>query len=110
MKRILRTGFLILAALALVAPVSSAPQAPAGQAPFRPGIIGFPMTDFSLPAIQGGMFGPAALKGKNVLIIFPRGKVDDTWCWICPYQYAELADLEAKLQLRKNFNLEILFV
>jgi peroxiredoxin len=68
------------------------------------------MADFSLPAIQGGTFGPAALKGKNVLLVFPRGKVDDTWCWICHYQYAELAELEAKLRLRKTLDLEILFV
>ena len=107
----IRIGFIVFAVLAILAPAFSAPQAPAGQAPvFRPGIIGFPMTDFSLPAIQGGVFGPSAFKGKNVLIIFPRGKVDDTWCWICPYQYAELADLDARQELRKNFNLEILFV
>ena len=106
-----RIGLIILAALATIASARPAPQAPAGQAPvFRPGIIGFPMPDFLLPAIQGGTFGPSALKGKNVLIIFPRGKVDDTWCWLCHYQYAELADLETKLQLRKTFDLEILFV
>lgn len=110
-RSVVLTFVLVLAALAIVVPARPVPQAPTGQAPvFRPGILGFPMTDFSLPAIQGGEFGPSALKGKNVLIIFPRGKVDDTWCWICHYQYAELADLEAKLQLRKTFNLEILFV
>jgi hypothetical protein len=50
------------------------------------------------------------LKGKNVLIIFPRGRVADHWCQICHYQYAELADLEKVQQIRKKFNLEILFV
>jgi len=102
MRMRLIASVLMLGAAALFALA----QAPA----FRPGVIGFPMPDFSLPAIQGGTFGPSTLKGKNVLIIFPRGKVDDTWCWICHYQYAELADLEAKLQLRKTFDLEILFV
>jgi len=111
MKSIFRIGLIILGALATITPASPAPQTAAGQAPvFRPGVIGFPMPDFSLPAIQGGAFSPSALKGKNVLLIFPRGKVDDTWCWICHYQYAELADLEARLQLRKTFDLEILFV
>jgi len=111
LKRQFRIGLIILAALAAVASARPAPRAAAGQAPIlRPGVIGFPMPDFTLPALQGGTFGPSALKGKNVLIIFPRGKVDDTWCWICHYQYAELADLEAKLRLRKTFDLEILFV
>jgi len=104
-----------LAALALAGPSSQA-QAPAVAPPppppqaVQPMVFGFPMPDFTLPAIQGGAFGPSALKGKNVLLVFPRGKVDDTWCWLCHYQYAELADLEARLGLRKAFNLEVLFV
>ncbi len=51
-----------------------------------------------------------ALRGKNVLIVFPRGRVGDHWCQICHYQYAELVELEKRLQLRKKYNLEILFV
>jgi peroxiredoxin len=90
------------------APAPTPPPPP--PAAVQPMVLGFPMPDFTLPAIQGGAFGPSALKGKNVLIVFPRGKVDDTWCWLCHYQYAELADLEARLGLRKAYNLEVLFV
>ena len=64
----------------------------------------------TLPAVQGGEVNISALKGKNVLIIFPRGRVADHWCQICHYQYAELADLEMIQQIRKKHNLEILFV
>ena len=60
--------------------------------------------------MQGGEVALSSLKGKNVLIIFPRGRVDDHWCQICHYQYAELADLEKTQQFRKKYNLEVLFV
>jgi peroxiredoxin len=100
----------VVFATAMFVPPAS-PQAPAGQTPaVQPIVLGFPVPDFSLPAIQGGTYGPSALKGQNVLLIFPRGKVDDTWCWICHYQYAELAALDAQRGLRKAYNLEVLFV
>jgi len=111
MKRIIRIGLLIAAGVATLLPAGSVPQAQPGQTPvLRPAIFGFSMPDFTLPAIQGGEYGPLKLKGKNVLIIFPRGKVADHWCQICHYQYAELADLEAKLKLRQTYDLEIVFV
>jgi peroxiredoxin len=66
--------------------------------------------DFTLPAIQGGEISLAALKGRNVLLVFPRGRVDDHWCQICHYQYAELAEMEKVMPFRKKFNLEVLFV
>jgi peroxiredoxin len=100
---------IVLAAAVLLAPAFPQTSAAPGPA-VQPVVLGFPMPDFSLPAIQGGTYGPSALKGKNVLVIFPRGKVDDTWCWICHYQYAELAALEAQRGLRKAFDLEVLFV
>ncbi len=78
--------------------------------PIRPAILGQPMSDFSLPALSGEEFGISKLKGKNVLLVFPRGKVADHWCQVCHYEYAELAELEALQGLRKTFDLEILFV
>ncbi|HUU06211.1 MAG TPA: redoxin domain-containing protein [Patescibacteria group bacterium] len=78
--------------------------------PLKPVNFGDMMPDFTLPALQGGSVSLSALKGKNVLVVFPRGRVGDHWCQICHYQYAELADLEREMQIRKKYNLEVLFV
>ena len=91
-------------------------QHPAGAARFRSApassrpCSASKMPDFTLASVQGKDVSLAGLRGKNVLLVFPRGRVDDHWCQICHYQYAELADLESRLQLRKKYNLEILFV
>ncbi len=70
-----------------------------------------PMPDFSLPVFQGGEMKLSETKGKNILLIFPRGRSrENAWCHICNYQYAEWAELEAKLQVREKYNVEILFV
>jgi hypothetical protein len=51
------------------------------------------------------------LRGKNVMIVFPRGlSRPDSWCHVCPYQHAELAEYEAETDFRARTNLEILFV
>ncbi len=77
----------------------------------KPAIIQQPMPDFTLPAYQGGEVTLSSLKGKNVLIMFPRGyAAEGHWCSICNYKYIELADLEKREQLRKKYNLEILYV
>jgi len=77
----------------------------------RPVIVGDPMPDFTLPTYQGGTQSLSALKGKNVMIIFPRGyAAEGAWCTICNYKYADLIDLEKREQLRKQYNLEILIV
>ena len=73
--------------------------------------LGWNMPDFTLPAYKGKDVSISDLKGKNVLIVFPRGKADSLhWCNICQYQYAELADLENTQKIREKYNLEILFV
>jgi peroxiredoxin len=82
----------------------------AQAAPLKPVNFGDFFPAVTLPAVQGGEVNISALKGKNVLIIFPRGRVGDHWCQICHYQYAELADLEKVQQIRKKYNLEIIFV
>jgi CubicO group peptidase (beta-lactamase class C family)/peroxiredoxin len=69
------------------------------------------MPDFALPAFQGGEISLAKLKGKNILLIFPRGLAGENhWCHVCNYQYADLAALEQAQAIRKANNLEILFV
>jgi peroxiredoxin len=83
---------------------------PGQAAAIEPANLGDLFPGFTLPAVQGGEVALSSLRGKNVLIIFPRGRVADHWCQICHYQYAELADLEKALQFRKKYNLEVLFV
>ncbi|HDT13058.1 MAG TPA: redoxin domain-containing protein, partial [Candidatus Aminicenantes bacterium] len=59
----------------------------------------------------GGTLTLSSLRGKNVLILFPRGyAAEDYWCTICNYRYAELADLEKTRKIREAYNLEILVV
>jgi peroxiredoxin len=99
-----------LIALMLLLGMTGVALLPAQPAPIKPANFGDKFPDFTLPAVQGGEVSLSSLKGKNVLIIFPRGRVDDHWCQICHYQYAELAELEKALQFRKKYNLEVLFV
>jgi peroxiredoxin len=77
----------------------------------KPVVVESPMPNFSLPVFQGGELALSEMKGKNILLIFPRGRSrENAWCHICNYQYAEWADLEAKHQIREKYNVEILFV
>jgi peroxiredoxin len=77
----------------------------------RPVTVGSPMPDFTLPVFQGGELTLSDLRGKNVMIVFPRGlSRPDSWCHVCPYQHAELVEYEAETSFRARENLEILFV
>jgi peroxiredoxin len=78
----------------------------------RPAIMNMEASDFTLPALQGGEYTLSALRGKTVLLVFPRGHVQDTntWCNICQYQYSELAELDLQKNIRKKNDLEILFI
>ena len=59
-------------AVAFALPALSIPSF-SQQAEIRPATVGQPMPDFALPVYQGGDLKLSGLKGKNVLIIFPRG-------------------------------------
>lgn len=77
----------------------------------RPALLEQPMPDFALPSYQGPEVRISSLKGKNVMLIFPRGyAAPDRWCTICNYKYVELTELERTQQIRKKYNLEIIFV
>jgi peroxiredoxin len=81
------------------------------QAAIRPVSVGQPMPDFTLPVYQGGSLTLSSLKGKNVILMFPRGyAAEGAWCTICNYKYAELVDLEQAREIRKKYNAEILVV
>lgn len=75
-----------------------------------PAIAGEPMPAFSLPVHGGGTWTLGEHKGKNVLLMFPRGWVGNSWCTFCPYQYLDFAELEKKEKILKKYNLEIVFV
>ena len=70
--------------------------------------LGFPFPDFELTSFQGETISISKLKGKNILLLFPRGRYQDQWCRFCHYVYAELVDMEKRLQIRKKYNLEII--
>jgi alkyl hydroperoxide reductase subunit AhpC len=83
----------------------------AQEAETKPVTVGQPMPDFTLPAYQGGTVTLSALRGKNVMIIFPRGyAAENYWCTICNYKYAELIELERTQEIRKKYNVEVLIV
>jgi len=111
------TALLALAVLAcapaFAAQAQSAPaQAQQPQQPqAQPVLLQQPMPDFTLPAFQGGEVTLSKLRGKNVLIIFSRGyAAPNYWCTICNYRYVELVELEKAQQIRKKYNVEVLFV
>jgi peroxiredoxin len=83
---------------------------PAGIRGQTPVSVGQTMPDFTLPAVQGGQVTLSALRGKNVLLIFPRGRSGGGWCHVCHYQYAELAEFDEMQGMREQHNLEVLFV
>jgi peroxiredoxin len=100
----------ILAGICLAIALSSLP-ALSQEPEVKPALLEQPMPDFTLPTFQGGSVSLSSLKGKNVMIVFPRGyAAEGYWCTICNYKYAELVDFERTEQLRKNFDLEILYV
>jgi len=96
--------------LAQAAQPAQPPAKPAEPRP-QPAIVGQPMADFTLPVYQGGTLTLSSLRGKNVLILFPRGyAAENYWCTICNYRYVELAELEKAQKIREKYNLEILVV
>lgn len=106
----MRTLVAVCAGLvALVGVPGSAAQA---QAPaLGPVSVGAAMPDFTLPVYQGGSITLSALKGKSIILIFPRGyAAQGAWCHVCNYQYSELVDYDSRTGFRAKKNVEILFV
>ncbi|MFO7980202.1 MAG: redoxin domain-containing protein [Candidatus Aminicenantes bacterium] len=77
----------------------------------RPVAVGNPMPDFTLAAYQCGEVTLSDLKGRNIILVFPRGlAAEGHWCHVCPYQYLELVEFDKQKKLREKKNAEILFV
>ncbi len=103
----LALGVLLAALLAILpaAPASAQTQT------IKKAYLGQPMSDFALPVLDGPALKLSELKGKNVLLVFPRvfyATGDD--CSICGYQYAELADAWQAGKWKEKFGLEVLYV
>lgn len=76
-----------------------------------PGFIGKKISDFTLKTLQGNEVSISDYEGKNVILIFLRGKVtNEIWCALCMYQYSEFVEIEKKEKIREKYNTEILFV
>jgi len=70
-----------------------------------------PMSDFELPALDGKTIKLSALRGRNVMLVFPRVfYAANGDCSLCGYQYAELCDYFLRENWKDKFNLEILYV
>ena len=105
-----RTAFIVLALIGLLA-VLPAPPSSAQTQTIKKAYLDQPMSDFELPTLDGQGVKLSALKGKNVLLVFPRvfyATNDD--CSICGYQYAELADVYKAHDWQEKFGLEVLYV
>jgi peroxiredoxin len=106
-------SFAIALALGFIAtaPVSAQAQAQAPTPDIKPVTVMQPMPDFTLPVLQGGEVTLSKLRGRNVLLIFPRGLVGEgSWCHVDNYQYADQAEMDKLDGFRKAFNLDVLFV
>jgi len=74
-------------------------------------ILGEPLKDFSLPVYNGGEFQLSVEKGKNILLVFPRGYYDkDVWCDICAYEYLDLVDEFYNNKLAEKYNLDLVII
>ena len=74
-------------------------------------VIGEPLKDFNLSVYKSGEFQLSDEKGKNVLLVFPRGYYDkDVWCDICAYDYLDLVDEFYNKELEKKYNLDVIFI
>ena len=108
----MRQGKFAIASAAVLFSLLSLPHDGRPQSqPIRPVTLGQGMPDFTLPVYQGGELRLSSLRGKTLLIVFPRGLAgQDHWCHVCNYQHSELVDAEMNQQIRKKNNLEIIYV
>jgi peroxiredoxin len=74
-------------------------------------VIGEPLKEFNLPVYKADEFKLSDEKGKNVLLVFPRGYYDkDVWCDICAYEYFDLVDEFYNKKLAEKYNLDVVFI
>jgi len=100
--RFLKMAFALLVCSGLLA---------AQAAVIKKAYLGQPMSDFELATLDGKTVKLSALKGRNVMLVFPRVfYAVDGDCSICGYQYAELADQYQAGKWKETFDLDVLVV
>jgi thiol-disulfide isomerase/thioredoxin len=72
--------------------------------------VGLKVPEFKLPIYGGGEFSLSKFRGKNIMLVFPRGWIGTVWCPYCPYQYLELERLVKTDNIKSKYNLEVAFV
>ncbi len=78
-------------------------------AQIQPAMLDRVMNNFTMPTYDGNTVSLSDFKGKNVLIVFPRGyAAENRWCSICNYQYAQMLELFNKA--KEKFDLQILYI
>ena len=105
-----RVALAVLGLAAVLTVIAAAPLSAQTQT-IKKAYLAQSMSDFTLPTLDGQAVKLSDLKGKNVLLVFPRvfyATGDD--CSICGYQYAELADAWQAGKWRNKYNLEVLYV
>lgn len=103
MKNSFLIGFLLLLCMSTVCYSQ--------KRPLDMAIIGEPLKEFSLPVYQGGQFKLSEAKGKNILLVFPRGYYDkNIWCDICTYEYLDFIDEFHNKKFDEKYNLDLVFV
>ncbi len=107
-----RTVPFVLALAGLLAVLMAAPLLAQAPAPtIKKAYLGQPMSEFELPTLDGKSVRLSALKGRNVLLVFPRVfYATNEDCSICGYQYAELADQYQAGHWKDKYGLEVLYV
>jgi peroxiredoxin len=105
---------ILVAVMTVLAATMAAQTAATAQNPDprpQPATVGQPFADFTLPVYQGGTLTLSSLRGKNVMIVFPRGwAAENYWCTICNYRYVELAELEKAQKIQEKYNVKVLVV
>ncbi len=67
--------------------------------------------DITLTSSNGELVNLPGKSGRNIMLIFIRGKVTPTiWCPICHYQYLEMVDAVEKTNFTKKYDMDIYFV
>jgi len=103
----MKIKFYLITLIIICLNTNSFPQ----KKPLDLAVIGEPLKDFSLAIYQGGEFQLSTEKGKNVLLVFPRGYYDkDIWCDICAYEYLDLVDEFHNNKLTEKYNLDLVII
>jgi hypothetical protein len=93
-----RRHLAVIAGFAVLVPLLATTLTAQAPAP-GPVTVGSPVSDFTLPAYQGGDITLSGLRGRIVMIVLPRGLASASgWCHVCNYQHAELADYDTRQQ------------